>query len=56
MENKELLIILLIFSVLVFRIYHKYIKQKDEKKGRQTASGSSLDGIKEDDYEPYLKK
>jgi hypothetical protein len=59
MSNIEIILIAMVFVVLGFRLYQKYIKKDHRKAGtgspKQTGSSFSSHS-KDDDYEPYLKK
>lgn len=59
MDKTQVLIFVLLFAVLGFRIYQKYFsknknKQGSGKKGSDDSQSSSLS--EGDDYEPYSKK
>ena len=56
MEKKDILILLLIFSVAGIRLYQKYGKKNQEKPGNSNKSGSSFSSMNDDGYEPYSKK
>jgi hypothetical protein len=58
MESKDIILFAIVFAVLGFSIYRRYIKKNqpgrsDKKSGDSTSSFSSG---KDDDYEPYSKK
>ena len=60
MESKDILVFALVFAVLGFSLYRKYIKKDkngkiQQKPGGPRSTGSSFSSIK-DDYEPYSKK
>jgi hypothetical protein len=59
MESKEIILLLLTFTVVGFSIYRKYIQKDKGKMGSspRPQSGSLLSShSKDDDYEPYSKK
>jgi hypothetical protein len=56
MEKKDIIILLLIFSVAGVRLYQKYGKKNQEKAENTNKSGSSFSNMNDDGYEPYSKK
>lgn len=55
MDQKNLIVFVLVFLVLGFRLYQKYGKKNSGKTGNKHSHETSFFS-KDDDYEPYSKK
>jgi hypothetical protein len=58
--GKDIIVFVLVFAVLGFSLYRRYIKKNQggtpyQKPGATGSTGSSFSSVK-DDYEPYSKK
>ncbi len=56
-DNLQVILFVVLFALVGFRLYNKYIKKDDGKTGGNKKPGSSFgQSSKDDDYEPYSKK
>jgi hypothetical protein len=56
-DNLQVILFAVLFAVVGFRLYQKYIKKDDGKSGNVKKPGSSFgSSSKDDDYEPYSRK
>ena len=56
-DKLQIVIFIVLFAFVGFRLYQKYIKKDDGKPGEVKKPGSSFaSSSKDDDYEPYSKK
>jgi hypothetical protein len=56
MDRNEVILLSIALGALAFRLFQKYTRKGHKKPGNIKYSGSSLSTLKDDDYEPYLKK
>ena len=56
-DNLQVILFAVLFALVGFRLYKKYIKKEDGKTGESKKPGSSFgQSSKDDDYEPYSRK
>jgi hypothetical protein len=56
-DNLQIILFVVLFAFVGFRIYQKYFKKDDGKSGDVKKPASSFgSSSKDDDYEPYSKK
>lgn len=56
MNIKDILIFLIVFALVGFKLYQKYQKKNQSGSDQKGVSGSVISSSADDDYEPYLKK
>ena len=57
MENKEIILLAVVFAIVGVRLYQKYAKKNNPGAEKKPGKGSELiSSSKDDDYEPYSGK
>jgi hypothetical protein len=57
MDKTQIIIFVLLFAVLGFRIYQKYFNKNKQGTDTKSSQGSQpTSSSKDDEYEPYSKK